>query len=588
MIRIHEIKLEPGEPMTAIPEHIKKKLGLRGLEIEEWRPVKESVDAREKPRIRKVYTVDFLPVLRDGKGCRSAEDCRESVLRQGRKRKLKIGPAPDMTYHFVTEEFGFEPGSPQDPRIPLKHPPVVVGFGPCGMFAALLLAQMGYRPVVAERGKAIGERTEDVERFWRDGVLDPESNVQFGEGGAGSFSDGKLTTQIKDSRIRKVLEELVRAGGGEDLLYRQKPHVGTDVLRDVVKEIRCEIQRLGGTVNFETRVTGLRFREGGSGADVFEGGERARSLCGLEISGKYSAGLPETQGAAAGDGTAVLETQTAVLALGHSARDTFRVLYDQGIVMEQKPFSIGARIEHPQSMINEAQYGKEWEDLGLGAADYKLSHRCKDGRGVYTFCMCPGGRVIASASCPGGVVTNGMSYRDRGLENANSALLVDVRTEDFESAHPLAGIAFQEKYERLAFEAGGGTYRAPAQRVGDFLAAEPQDEGEGETRPSYEPGVAWTSLDRCLPGFAAEAMREALPALGKKLAGFDRPDAVLTGVETRSSSPVRIPRGDGFTCNVDGLYPGGEGAGYAGGITSAAVDGIRLAEAIARKYRPDY
>lgn len=674
MLRIHEIKLKPEEELSSIPDHIKKKLRMNQLEIAEWKLAKESVDARDKQDIRRVYSVDFTVRPTAGKTEAEAES---DVLRTGERRKLKLAAAPDTRYRFVTERFGGaqaqlqagrgrldetrrqggttrsdkdrrqagssrsdkdgrqdgqgqrEAAELEDNRAELTSPPVVVGFGPCGMFAALLLAQMGYRPVVLERGKAIDERVEDVERFWRDGVLDPESNVQFGEGGAGSFSDGKLTTQIKDQRIRKVLEELTAAGGGEDLLYKQKPHVGTDVLREVVKNIRQEILRLGGTVEFESCVTGLLFQETNAGSSPEENAESRRALAGLKLrkkgnrEGEHTAfgrqpghsaepsSQNENQNGNEHDNEQVVAAEAAILALGHSARDTFLVLHGQGVPMEQKPFSMGVRIEHPQKMVNEAQYGKNYKQYGLGAADYKLSHRCKNGRGVYTFCMCPGGRVIASASQEGGVVTNGMSYRDRGLENANSALLADVRTEDFGSGHPLAGIEFQERWERLAFEAGGRTYRAPAQRVDEFLAEGRKAEAEGSSaaegssvsdgstaaeesstaaaggvKPSYEPGVTWTSLNSCLPDFVADALREALPELGKKLRGFDRPDAVLTALESRSSSPVRIPRMEDGTCGIEGLYAGGEGAGYAGGITSAAVDGIRLAEAIALKYRP--
>lgn len=590
MLRIHEIKLKPGEDIASIPKYIEKKLGLKWLVIDRWQLIKESVDARDKADIRLVYSVDFtVSALKDKRETASAKPgeitaLEQEVLTAGEKRRLKIAAAPDMRYRFATEDLICEPGGPEDHRETLKKPPVVVGFGPCGMFAALLLAQMGYRPLVLERGKAIDDRVLDVERFWREGVLDMDSNVQFGEGGAGSFSDGKLTTQIKDKRIRKVLEELAAAGGGEELLYRQKPHVGTDVLRDVVKNIRHEIIRLGGEIQFDTCLTEILFKDG---ENVAKG------------EGSRLAALKTSRGEK-------IETEVAALALGHSARDTFRALYGQGIHMEQKPFSMGVRIEHPQHMINESQYGKEYGQQGLDAADYKLSYRCQNGRGVYTFCMCPGGRVIASASQRGGVVTNGMSYRDRGLDNANSALLTDIRTEDFDSDHPLAGINFQERYERLAFEAGGGGYKAPAQRAGDFLARgdgavredraaredgtaryKEENSNFAQVKPSYEPGVVWTSLDRCLPGFVAESLREALPSLGKKLSGFDRDDAVLTAVESRSSSPVRIPRSDQLMCNVHGVYPGGEGAGFAGGITSAAVDGIRIAEAIARRYRYD-
>ena len=556
MLRIHEIKRGIGQPTDVLPQKIEKRIGLPGGSIVNWRLVKESVDARDKTQVMLVNSVDF-----EVRGL-----SEEQVLQRAQKKKLKIGKAPDERYVLLTERPEFEA-----PERVLSHRPVVVGFGPCGMFCALTLAQMGYEPVVLERGRCVEQRALDVERFWKEGIFDSESNVQFGEGGAGTFSDGKLTTQIKDHRIRKVIEEMILAGGGEDLRYKQKPHVGTDVLRTVVTNIRKEIIRLGGDVLFETKLTGVE----------------------LDDTGAVTAVTAQT-------GTDVLhiETETVVLALGHSARDTFMALHEAGIFMEQKPFSIGVRIEHPQTMIDLSQYGAPAKELGLGAAEYKLNWKCENGRGVYTFCMCPGGRVIASASAPETVVTNGMSYRSRDLENANSGLLVDVRTEDFGSDHPLAGMKFQERWERQAYIAGGRTGRAPAQRVGDFLNNRPTDPAVGEAnsvKPSFQPGVTWTSMEECLPEFACSSLREALPHLGRKLRGFDSPDAVLTGIETRSSSPVRITRDEAYqaqTVKCDekrtacGIFPAGEGAGYAGGITSAAVDGIRIAEQIAMNWRP--
>ena len=402
----------------------------------------------------------------------------------------------------------------------------------------------------------MAERVKDVERFWQEGVLNPSSNVQFGEGGAGTFSDGKLTTQIKDPRIRKVLTELVEAGAPPEILYKQKPHIGTDVLRRVVINIRKKIIDYGGEIHFESQLTGLRIKD-------FHDKNQLRGIL-----------INENK---------EIETEHLILAVGHSARDTFRLLHAQDVHMEQKPFSIGVRIEHPQETINESQYGKRWRDYNLGAAEYKLSHHCQNGRGVYTFCMCPGGQVVAAASEENRLVTNGMSLSSRAAANANSGLLVDVRREDFHNDEPLAGVAFQEKYEHLAFLAGGSNYRAPAQRLGDFMKAE--QVAESTCQPSYRPGVTWTDLSACLPDFAVEAIREALPVLGKKLKGFDHGDAILTGVETRSSSPLRISRDKGLMSNIRGLYPGGEGAGYAGGIVSAAVDGIKIAEEIGRNYR---
>lgn len=530
MLRIHEIKRNIGEGPEVIPRRIIKQLNIRGLEIIDYQLVKESVDARKKNGIKLVYSVDFVPSLPG----RKAEDAEAYLLAQCRSAKLE--KSPDMSYH---------PAAPGQEE--MKHRPVIAGFGPCGMFAGLILSELGYKPVILERGKPIEERIRDVDRFWEEGILDEESNVQFGEGGAGLFSDGKLTTQIKDQRVRKVLEEFVEAGGSPEILYKQKPHIGTDVLRKIVLNIRNKIIDNGGEILFRSKLTGL----------IFQKDDGIRRLEGILVNGERK-----------------IDTENLILAVGHSARDTFRVINEAGVAMTRKPFSIGVRIEHPQALINEAQYGQDWEALGLGAADYKLSHHCENGRGVYTFCMCPGGYVVGAASQKGGVVTNGMSYHDRGSSNANSALLVDVRTDDFPGESPLAGIAFQEKYEKLAFAAGGGNYHAPAQRLKDFMGYS----GSGAAaEPTYRPGVTWTELSRCLPDFAVASMREAIPALGRKLKGFDAGDAVMTGVETRSSSPVRITRNGNFMSSVEGLYPAGEGAGYAGGIVSAAVDGIRIA-----------
>lgn len=559
MLRIHELKerasflsqYEEGEKRRcALKGLVLKKLGVKGLSVTELRIVKESIDARSKQDIRLVYTLEFsveMPGRDQGE--------LESWLVLHRK-KIRLETCPKLDYNREAE-IAFPPVRENGQL--LSGRPVIVGFGPCGMFAGLLLAQLGYRPIILERGKAMEERVADVERFWQEGILCEESNVQFGEGGAGTFSDGKLTTQIRDVRVRKILWELAKAGGGEEILYRQKPHIGTDVLRGVVVSIREQICALGGEIHFQTKLTGLEWKE-------------------TEGKRQLTAALAEL-------GQQRFETSAVVLALGHSARDTVRILHEQGVEMIQKPFSIGVRIEHPQSMVNLAQLGPDYESLGLTAADYKLSSRCENGRGVYTFCMCPGGVVVGAASQKGGVVTNGMSNRARDGKNANSALLVDVRPEDFGSSDPLAGIAFQEKYERLAFLAGEESYRAPAQRLDEFMGWERGD--QEAVSPTCSPGVTFTQLDRCLPKFAAEAMREAIPKLGRKLLGFDRGDAVMTGVETRSSSPVRLLRGDTLeSLSMEGLYPGGEGAGYAGGIVSAAVDGIRIAQAIAAKYLP--
>lgn len=566
MLRIHEIKRKIGEGMDVIPLRIIKKLDVKGLEIKEFQPVRESVDARDKAEIRLVYSVDFVPYMPD----RDTADTEDFLLDRCRGKGVRLERSPDLSYRPVA------PGQAE-----LKRRPVITGFGPCGMFAGLILSELGYEPVIIERGKPMAERIRDVDRFWKEGILDEESNVQFGEGGAGLFSDGKLTTQIRDPRVRKVLEEFVAAGGAPELLYKQKPHIGTDILRKIVLNVRKKIIENGGEILFQNRLTDLAVKK--------ETG--IKKIRGIIVNGERE-----------------IETETLILAIGHSARDTFRILDRKGVAMSQKPFSIGVRIEHPQALINGAQYGDAWEEYGLGAADYKLSHHCENGRGVYTFCMCPGGYVIGAASHEGCVVTNGMSFHDRGSSLANSGLLVDVRTEDFSDDSPLAGIEFQEKYERLAFAAGGSNYYAPAQRLEDFMAASPQsatengppDSGspaaESSERaaesvcsrpvvPTYRPGVTWADLSQCLPGFAAEAIREAIPVFGRRLRGFDAADAVMTGVETRSSSPVRIMRGRDLTGSLEGLYPAGEGAGYAGGIMSAAVDGIRAAEEIIRKYK---
>lgn len=522
--RMHQIRLNLNETKSDLPKKILKKLGNRDYIITNMEIIKESIDARNKSDIKFVYTVDFQLVTRQ----KSKEFVRIPL-----NPKIGLEEAPDMEYAEVPE------GSRE-----LKNPPVIVGFGPCGMFAGLLLAKRGYRPIILERGNAIEQRVADVEKFWNEGILNPESNVQFGEGGAGTFSDGKLTTGIKDKRIRRVLEEFVRAGADEDILYKQKAHIGTDVLRGVVKHIREEIIRCGGEVRFGTRFVELNTKSKNIKSIVCEGPE-----------GRYE-----------------IPTENVVLAIGHSARDTFRYLCERGIKMQQKPFSIGVRIEHPQKMIDESQYGKSAALGVMPPADYKLSHHCENGRGVYTFCMCPGGHVIKAASQEGGVVTNGMSNRARNSGTANSGLLVDVRCEDFGSPSPLAGVEFQEKYERLAYLNGGSTYEMPKTTWGQF-------------RDDMEDAAP---VVNSLPDFAVESIREAMPHLGRKLKGFDRDDAVMTAVETRSSSPVRFARNEELEGTFGGFYPAGEGTGYAGGIMSAACDGIKVAERIISKYTPKY
>jgi uncharacterized FAD-dependent dehydrogenase len=450
--------------------------------------------------------------------------------------------APDVSYKAVGQ-------APAD----LEQRPVVVGFGPCGIFAGLLLAQMGFKPIILERGTEVRQRTKDTWGLWRKGVLNPESNVQFGEGGAGTFSDGKLYSQIKDPKFigRKVLHEFVKAGAPEEILYVSKPHIGTFRLTGVVENMREQIRALGGEVRFQQRVTDVMIEDG--------------QLVGVELNGGEQ-----------------IHSKHVILALGHSARDTFRMLHGRGVFMEAKPFSVGFRIEHPQSLIDRARLGKYAGHPKLGAADYKLVHHAKNGRSVYSFCMCPGGTVVAATSEPGRVVTNGMSQYSRNERNANSGIVVGITPEVDYPGGPLAGIELQERLESHAFVLGGSNYEAPAQLVGDFIAGKPSTE-LGSVEPSYKPGVALGDLALALPAFAIEAIREALPAFEKQIRGYSLHDAVLTGIETRTSSPLRITRNESMqSLNVKGLFPAGEGAGYAGGILSAGVDGIRIAEAVAR------
>ncbi len=549
-VRIHEIKLnaleckglETAQLETLLMKRAGRRLRLPAGSLRKVRIARESLDAREKPEVYRVFSLDVL----------DSDFMPEELLAEARRARCKAV--------LVTEEELSFPSGLEFPAEEDAMRPVIAGFGPCGIFAALTLAEAGLRPIVLERGASMEERMAAVERFWTEGILDPGTNVQFGEGGAGSFSDGKLTTGTKDPVHRLILKSFTQAGAPEDILYKQHPHVGTDVLRQVVVNLRRRIGELGGQVRFGTQLTGLTIGEEG--------------LTAVEI--RQRDGVRE-----------VIETDALILALGHSARDSFSMLLEQGLLLEQKPFSMGVRIEHRQADIDAAQYGADHRELGIGAAEYKLAVRTKEGRGVYTFCMCPGGYVVASASEEGGLCTNGMSLRARDGENANSALLVDVRPSDFGSDHPLAGVELQRKYERLAFQAGGANYRAPAQTVGGFLwrigREEPRN-GEPSPCPSYRPGVTWTDLHPCLPDFVASSLEEALPMLGRKLKGFDAPQAVMTAIEARSSSPVRIRRdGNGAALAagsgkpIGGIYPAGEGAGYAGGIMSAAADGYHAA-----------
>ncbi|MBN2320781.1 MAG: FAD-dependent monooxygenase [Acidobacteria bacterium] len=531
MLRLSDIRLHIDHSEDDLKTAILEALGIGREDLLNHRICKKSADARKRNAIFFNYSV-IVEVADE-----------ESILKKFVESR-KIGRAPDETYRFA--------GRAPDP---LPFRPVVVGAGPCGLFAALTLARTGFRPILLERGKSMKERARDVALFWRTGILNPQSNALFGEGGAGTFSDGKLVTQIKDreNRCRKVLEDLVAAGAPEEILYLNKPHVGTDRLVKVIANLRQAILSSGGEVRFENRVADILVEEGGIRGVVLDTGEKILSRC-------------------------------VIAAIGHSARDTFEMLSDKGVVLEPKSFSIGLRIEHPQKMIDAAQYGRFEGHPKLGAADYKLTHHCSNGRSAYTFCMCPGGSVIAATSETGCVVTNGMSPGLRNRPNANSALLVGVVPSDFPDSGPLAGVAFQRRWEQKAFELGGGNYNAPAQLVADFLASR-GSKSFGEIKPSYKPGVTLCDLAVCLPPYVTEALREAIPIFGRKIKGFSRPDAVLTGVETRSSSPVRITRGQNMeSLSVAGLIPAGEGAGYAGGIISSAVDGIKAAEAVTRKY----
>ncbi len=527
MIRITELKLPLNHSDSELNQAIAAKLGLKPNETFSYSIFRRAYDARNRKAIFLIYTIDVKVKY-------------ENNILTRRKNDPKISSTPDTKYRQVT----------QAPAT-LTERPIVIGTGPCGLFAGLILAQMGFRPIILERGKEVRERTKDTFGLWRKGVLNSESNVQFGEGGAGTFSDGKLYTQIKDPNHygRKVLTEFVKAGASQEILYVSKPHIGTFRLVSIVEKIRATIEALGGEIRFESKVNRIEIEKG--------------KACGVILSNGES-----------------IASRHIILAVGHSARDTFQMLYDSGVYIEAKPFSVGFRVEHPQSIIDKCQFGTFAGNPLLGAADYKLVHHCLNGRSVYSFCMCPGGTVVAAASEPEQVVTNGMSQYSRNERNANSGIVVGITPEDY-PGHPLAGIEYQRKLEAHAYILGGSTYAAPGQLVGDFLTNKPST-AFGSVLPSYQPAVHLCNLDTALPEYAITAIREALPEFDKKIPSFAMHDAVLTGVETRTSSPIRIKRNAKYqSINTQGLYPAGEGAGYAGGILSAAIDGIKVAEALA-------
>ena len=559
MLRITELRLPLDHAEPALRAGVLRRLGLDEADVAQIDVFKRSHDARKKSAVQLIYTLDVT----------LAAGVDEAALRARHKADPQIRPSPDTRYHFIGQAGAGFPSAAQ-PR------PVIVGFGPCGLFAALVLAQMGLRPIVLERGKPVRERTKDTWALWRQGVLSPESNVQFGEGGAGTFSDGKLWSQISDPRhlTRKVLTEFVKAGAPEEILFVAKPHIGTFRLVGVVEKMRAEIEALGGEVRFGQRL-----------ADV------------LIEDGRVPGEPGQLRGCTLASGE-TLRTDHLLLALGHSARDTFEMLHARGVVMEAKPFSVGFRIEHPQSLIDQARFGPSAGHPLLGAADYKLVHHASNGRSVYSFCMCPGGTVVAATSEAGRVVTNGMSQYSRNERNANAGIVVGMSPQDYRQdgassgpVSPVDGIAFQRFWESRAYALGGENYQAPGQLVGDFVAGrhgKALARDFGGVLPSYKPGVLLTDLNEpgrgSLPDAALQAIREALPAFERQIPGFAMADAVLTGVETRTSSPLRITRGKDFqSLNVKGLYPAGEGAGYAGGIMSAGVDGIEVAEALARR-----
>ncbi|MDQ0149881.1 NAD(P)/FAD-dependent oxidoreductase [Eubacterium multiforme] len=527
-IRINNIILSIEEDKALLKKKAAKKLRIKESDIHSLKIIKESIDARKKDDIKFNYCVDVK--------C----DNEKSIVKKINNNNVKL--------EDENKEEKFIYGNKK-----LKSRPVVIGFGPAGIFASLTLAKHGYKPIVFERGEDVDKRTETVEKFWETGELNLNSNVQFGEGGAGAFSDGKLTTRIKDKRCSFVLEEFVEGGAPEEITYVGKPHVGTDILKDVVKNIREKIKRLGGEVHFNSKLEKINEEDG--------------KLKSIVVNGKE------------------IPCDCLVLAIGHSSRDTYEMLYDNKVLMEQKAFAIGVRVEHPQDIINKSQYGKYANHPKLKAADYRLTYQSKkENRGVYSFCMCPGGVVVAAASEEGRLVSNGMSYHARDLENANSALVVTVGPEDFKGDHPLAGMEFQRYYESLAFKLGGGNYKAPVQLIGDFLN-DKKSTKLGKVIPTYKPGFEFKELKECLPKAVVDTLKEGILVFGKRIDGYDMYDGILTGIETRTSAPVRILRDEKLqSVSIKGLYPTGEGAGFAGGIISAAVDGIKASERIMEEY----
>ncbi len=527
MVRLVDIKIEINKVLDenmerqALTLAIRRKFKIDSSDKINYKILKKSIDARKKAEIFFVYTLEVMM------------QNENTIIDESASPWVNIPSGSKLMYSR----------------------PVIIGMGPAGLFAGLILAKHGYKPLLLERGDDVDTRTVKVEEFWKQGILDSESNVQFGEGGAGTFSDGKLTTLINDKRCHLILEEFVKAGAPPEILYKSKPHVGTDILKNVVKNIRNEIISYGGEVKFRTLVTDIIIKNG-------------------KINGVIINGYEE------------INSDVILLAIGHSARDTYEVLHRRGVAMNQKPFSLGVRIEHPQELINKAQYGEYYAHPALGAADYKLAYHSNNGRSAYTFCMCPGGYVVAAASEEKHLVTNGMSESKRDANNANAALLVGVKPEDYGSNHPLAGIEFQRKWEHLAYQIGGGKYLAPVQLTGDFLADKPSTEW-GSVAPTYEPGVVFAELKDCLPSYVINTLKEAVVYFDRKIKGFARADSILTGVETRSSSPVRIIRNEEREANISGLFPIGEGAGYAGGIMSSAVDGVKTAEQIMMKFAPN-